>query len=195
MFELEKNILLTKYPIVFYPGKKTLFYHKQYWQILPQYLAEHGNDVFHLHLPWHSSKKRLQVFKQLMKEYSGKYHLIVDDIGFSELSLIDQEKQKFIASILWVRGQTQYPLFSENNQNIQFTDFEQIPVYQIELTKKTSLTLKEKLQFLFHRLFYPNTISPEISKHIENAKLVLRTAEKCAEQDLQDSTTCDVMSL
>lgn len=194
-FELEKNILLTKYPLVFYPGKKTLFFHKRYWQVLPEYLAEHGNDVFHLHLPWHSSKKRIQVFRQLMQEYSGKYHLIVDDVGFSEVSLIDKEKHKFIASILWIRGpqESQSSLMSPPSS---FTSTDsQIPIYQIEFNHKNKVSLKDKIQFFIHRFIYPKTISPELSNHLENAKLLLRTAEKCAEQDLQDSTTYDVISL
>lgn len=191
-FELEKNILLTKHPLVFYPGKKTLFFHKKYWQALPQYLAEHGNDVFHLHLPWHSSKKRIQVFRQLMQEYSGKYHLIVDDIGFSELSVIDKEKQKFIASILWVRS---HQPTSDASFQLKINSTQSIPVYQIHFQHKNQVSLKEKIQFFIHRFIYPSTISPELSNHIENAKLLLRTAEKCAEQDLQDSTTYDVISL
>ncbi len=194
-FELEKNILLTRYPLVFYPGKKTLFFHKKYWQILPEYLAEHGNDVFHLHLPWHSSKKRIQVFRQLMQEYSGKYHLIVDDIGFIELSLIDKEKYKYIASVLWIRSKQHTSIDQITTPKKIHLREMQMPIHQIEFNHKNRISFKEKIQFYFHRFFYPNTISPEFCNHLENAKMLLKTAEKCAEQDLHDSTTYDVISL
>src|SRR5690606_20711209 len=50
------NCLLTRFPIVFIPGPRSIFFFRKYYFKLPSFLAEHGYEVFELHLPWKTQR-------------------------------------------------------------------------------------------------------------------------------------------
>ena len=49
--ELKPNCLLTRYPIAFLSGRKSIFKPFEYWNLIPAYLREHGYEVLILEPP------------------------------------------------------------------------------------------------------------------------------------------------
>ncbi len=90
-FELKPNCLLTRYPLLFVTGPRSLFYFSNYWNQYPVVLAEHGYEVFTLHLPWSKPTLRIQKmqdFFQVQSELGRKFHLVVDSPTYSEVGLL-----------------------------------------------------------------------------------------------------------
>ncbi len=57
-YTLIPNCLMTRYPVVFVHGKKSIFYHAAYWNFLPDYVGDHGYEVVQLDLPWRNEVER-----------------------------------------------------------------------------------------------------------------------------------------
>ena len=43
-FELEPNCLLTRYPLLFLSGKRSLLYFQDYWNNIPKFLSSHSTQ-------------------------------------------------------------------------------------------------------------------------------------------------------
>ena len=86
-FELKPNCLLTRNPVVFVTGPRSIFYFRKYWNAYPEVLAEHGYQVFTLHLPWRGSarQKKLSEFLETQNQTSKKFHFICDEYSAEEL--------------------------------------------------------------------------------------------------------------
>ncbi len=85
---LKPNCLLTRHPLVFVTGPRSIFYFKKYWNAYPEILTEHGYEVFTLHLPW-SGPARGTFLQNFLDEQNGlqkKFHFILDEITQKELS-------------------------------------------------------------------------------------------------------------
>ena len=83
--ELVPNCLLTRYPIVFVTGRRSLFYFKNYWNQVPNFLAEHGYEVEVMELPWRNRKARFAAMQALLTKRSRPCHLIADSSQTNEL--------------------------------------------------------------------------------------------------------------
>ena len=76
---LKPNCLLTRYPVVFLTGQRSLFYFRKYWNAYPEILAEHGYEVFTLHLPWRGPARSSRMKNFLHNQTaSKKFHFICD---------------------------------------------------------------------------------------------------------------------
>lgn len=84
---LKPNCLLTRHPIVFVTGPRSLFYFRKYWNAYPEVLAEHGYEVFTLHLPWSGEQRRLRMkeFLDQSNKNLKKHHFICDEVTYQEL--------------------------------------------------------------------------------------------------------------
>lgn len=78
---LKPNCLLTRHPVVFLTGLRSLFYFRKYWNAYPEILAEHGYEVFTLHLPWRGAERRqkMREFLNQQKQSDKKYHFVCDE--------------------------------------------------------------------------------------------------------------------
>jgi hypothetical protein len=77
--QLKPNCLLTRHPVVFVTGPRSLFYFRKYWNAYPEVLAEHGYEVFTLHLPWQGPARRKNLEDFLSQQQSSKkFHFICD---------------------------------------------------------------------------------------------------------------------
>lgn len=86
--QLEVNLLMTRFPLVFLTGKRSLFYFSNFWNQIPDFLAQHGFQIEIWNLPWsHSSKRNLQLKKylQINSKNRRKIHLVVDLTCLKEL--------------------------------------------------------------------------------------------------------------
>jgi hypothetical protein len=104
--ELEANCLMTKWPIVFVGGRKSLFYFQSYWNSIPQFLTDHGYEVYLMDLPWRAEAKRKKALNNFLRDYSNssfqtqKFHLQVDSSSLSDiLELVAEHDISAIASI------------------------------------------------------------------------------------------------
>jgi len=85
---LRANCLLTRFPFLFVAGKKSIFYFMQYWNSLPDCLAQHGYEVYHLDLPWRGRERRRQELSHFLHEAEkeGKtFHLVIDESSLPEM--------------------------------------------------------------------------------------------------------------
>ncbi len=79
--------------MVFITGPRSIFYFRKYWNAYPEILAEHGYEVFTLHLPWRGPARfsKMKKFLKLHESKEKKYHFICDDFSFSELRGLFEE--------------------------------------------------------------------------------------------------------
>lgn len=86
--ELKPNCLLTRYPIVFLTGRRSIFYFRNYWNQIPNFLAEHGYEVEILELPWKNDALRSVSAQVLLSRRERPCHLIADSSQMFELETI-----------------------------------------------------------------------------------------------------------
>lgn len=110
-FALTPNCLLTRYPLVFIPGKRSLFYFMEYFNELPRYLAEHGFEVYKAHLPWQDSSARKDHCVKLLESNRTQVHLVLTEDTWIELSPALKNHPK-IASITLLSAKTDHPVSS-----------------------------------------------------------------------------------
>ncbi|MCC6278565.1 MAG: alpha/beta hydrolase [Oligoflexia bacterium] len=83
--DLRPNCLLTRYPIVFLHGLKTLLSFRNYWNGIPEYLSRHGYMVHECKAPWRGPHHaRVEMFKdQILKiaQAHDGVHLIAHSLG------------------------------------------------------------------------------------------------------------------
>ncbi len=92
-FSLKPNCLMTRYPLIFIPGKTSFFYCLKYWNNIPLYLKEHGYEAFEARLNWlafFSRKKSLQQFISKLSKKHKKFHLVFDPSAIADAHFIEQ---------------------------------------------------------------------------------------------------------
>lgn len=109
--DLSPNRLLTRYPLVFVTGKRSLFYFLSYWNQLPSLLQAHGYETFTLPLPWKNKTSRILALDQFLESQakSGrKFHLIFDSSSAEEIHTILRKKSYHsLASVTLMKGQAE----------------------------------------------------------------------------------------
>jgi hypothetical protein len=87
-FELKPNCLLTRNPVLFVTGPRSIFYFRKYWNTFPSLLAEHGYEVFTLHLPWQGPLRQKKMREHLLRQEQAekKYHFILDAVSAQEFA-------------------------------------------------------------------------------------------------------------
>lgn len=180
-FELTPNCLLTRWPVVFVTGPRSLFYFSRYWNLYPVYLAEHGYEVFTVHLPWHSSPARRRRFKEFLQAHKNKkYHFVMDSVTLLEMKdLLWTNPTAVTVSEITNAG------FTSSLANFQFRP--------LEMTATGRAGFLLKLSFWLHRLFVKNPLNPALdtlgaleSSAMNNSRLLLSRMQELAEEDYQE---------
>lgn len=108
--ELKPNCLLTRHPLVFISGKRSLFYFLAYWNEIPHWLASHGYEVFHLPLPWKNSRKRKQSLQNFLTQKSAsgeRFHLFLDQSSYNIVkALLQSQDFSCLASVTLIGKET-----------------------------------------------------------------------------------------
>jgi pimeloyl-ACP methyl ester carboxylesterase len=77
--------LLTRYPICFMHGLKSIFHYKSYWYGVPEFLHAHGYETIELFSYWRGpNEKRLQGFADQMTQTLKKHqkiHILAHSLG------------------------------------------------------------------------------------------------------------------
>jgi hypothetical protein len=92
-FELKPNCLLTRNPVVFVTGLRSLFYFRKYWNAYPEILAEHGYQVFTMHLPWRGADRAIKLSEFLKAQglAAKKFHFVCDEYTAEELKNVFEQ--------------------------------------------------------------------------------------------------------
>lgn len=86
---LRPNCLLTKYPLVFLTGRRSLFFYEKLGGELQNYIAAHGYVVYSPVLAFRSEALRKAGLQKWLKQQSIKqFHFILSPITRSEFSSI-----------------------------------------------------------------------------------------------------------
>ncbi|MGZ3743871.1 MAG: hypothetical protein ACXWRA_08470 [Pseudobdellovibrionaceae bacterium] len=120
-FELKPNCLLTRKPVVFINGPRSIFYFRKYWNSYPEILAEHGYEVFTLPLPWRGPARlhKMKYFLNQQEQNSKKYHFVCDEFSSQELKeLLTQSST--VSSLTILKNQNE--MISNNKRSGFFLD-------------------------------------------------------------------------
>ena len=101
--ELRPNCLLTRYPIAFVAGRRSLFRLTDHWNCIPHYLREHGYEV--LVIEPAPGKSPLNSITAALGEAGGRFHLIADSSGEALLQGVARAKMANVASLTVVRNE------------------------------------------------------------------------------------------
>lgn len=185
-FDLKPNCLLTRYPLLFVHGRKSIFYFKNYWNLYPIFLAEHGYEVFHLNLPWRKTPLRIESFKKFISGIPAnkQFHLVMDLSTFEELKdLIPQGKHFRSVTVL-----------CNSNESHSTMRPYPIPFLDIPCIQESGTSIALKFSHKAHAYIVSslletpslNTLGALPRSSIRNADLLLSRAQFLAEMDLRE---------
>lgn len=191
-FDLKPNCLLTRWPLVFVTGPRSLFYFSNYWNLYTVFLAEHGYEVFTLHLPWSNLEDRKARFEEFLKtqETAQKhFHFFMDAPTFAEFRhLLKERKSDVVCSLNEV-----VDLDSADTQITTELSALPFPTGVIECKINPIPSLFVKWTYAFHRLVRHNQTLPSLStlgvtnqKDLQNCFRLLERAQTLAEMDLRE---------
>lgn len=100
--ELRPNCLLTRHPIVFIAGRRSIFRLFEHWNEVPAFLREHGYDVYVLEPA--PRKPFGESMLEGLAEFPEKCHLIADSSLKSELESIARAKHPRVASLTLIQN-------------------------------------------------------------------------------------------
>lgn len=189
-FELKPNCLLTRWPVLFVTGHRSLFYFKSYWNAYTPFLAEHGYEVFTLHLPWKSTEQRCQRLMQFLKQQENQqrqFHLFLDSNTFSEFAdLFREHKFTVIRSLTEIHG-PEHP-----RHNLSLSAFP-LPLGEVLCQNSPHPSFFMRLTYHLHTKMVRLKVSPTLSTlgavpqtAIANGLLLLERAQTLAEMDLRE---------
>ncbi len=102
--ELKPNCLLTRFPMAFISGPRTLFRLFDHWNDIPLYLREHGYEVFVIEPSGRSQVERAESVRAAVSQLTTHCHLIADGSLESELEKIAQMKLPHVSSLTVVKA-------------------------------------------------------------------------------------------
>ncbi len=157
---LRPNCLLTKNPLVFIPGPRSLFFYRSPWGQLPQFLFEHGYVTLTLSLPFRSLLiRQLQFQNWLFQNKDKKFHFILDSLTFNELNKFLPNESTESVTVIYEKNYAQQPATSN------FKNF-----YSWVPAVASTATSKYLLHQVFCRIF--NTQTPAYSQTFSDCNLM-----------------------
>lgn len=150
--DLKPNCLLTRYPLLFIPGQRSLFYFLAYWNQIPHWLASHGYEVFLISLPWRNKERRKQALHRLLTQKSAenaRFHLFLDLSSLDIVkALLEENDFACLASVTLVGR--------EDSQSQSLSARLAIPIEELELPAVKSRT---PLFWFLHMIWTSQKIS------------------------------------
>jgi hypothetical protein len=194
-FELKPNCLLTRWPLLFVSGQRSIFYFSAYWNVYTSFLAEHGYEVYNLHLPWSNSQRRLERLAQFLEAQEKAhrhYHLFMDQATMEEFKdYLYQRRSSATQSLSEISDLT-------SDKKKPDTRLSALPiksaVIECPTSKKAPLLLKIAyflhkflLKSFFNRNHLPNssTLGAPSPVSMSNCHRLLERAQTLAEMDLR----------
>ena len=154
--ELVPNCLMTRYPIVFVSGPRSLFYFKAYWNQIPHFLASHGFETFNLSLPWKNQRLRTTHLKRFLEEQSAmgnRLHLCIDSGSYVEIeSLLQRDEYSCLASVTHFRNAKTLAVGYKGLKGLP------VPIEDVELPELN----KSSVDWKMHLLVRPHLLEMEL---------------------------------
>lgn len=97
---LTPNCILTRFPILFIQGRRSLFYFSEYFNTLPSFLAEHGYEVYKTQLPWRNALHRTAALKNLLDSQKKPIHIILTHETWLEFASVLQHHPRVLGKVL-----------------------------------------------------------------------------------------------
>lgn len=100
-FDLRPNCLLTRHPLLFISGPRTLIYFRKYWNQIPHFLSSHGYEVMELNLPWRNRAQRQQHLNHFIAQAEAQglsLHIIGDATCVPELRELAAQRSSAVHS-------------------------------------------------------------------------------------------------
>lgn len=101
--ELKPNCLLTRYPMAFISGPRTLFRLFDHWNDIPLYLREHGYEVFVIEPAGRTRLERTESVRVAVSQLETNCHLIADGSLEFELEELARMKMPHVTSLTVVK--------------------------------------------------------------------------------------------
>lgn len=99
--DLRPNCLITPSELIFVPGPRSLFFYKNPFGLLPEFLYEHGYRTQVLSLPFRNHTLRMYALKNWLNTHTEHtYHFIVDQITYQEFEPLLNQAQILTLTIL-----------------------------------------------------------------------------------------------
>ncbi len=102
--QLKPNCLLTRYPIAFLSGPRTVFRLFDHWNDIPLFLREHGYEVFVIEPAGRNLKERTDSVRSSIAELNSNCHLIADGSLEADLEAIAEMKLANVTSLTVVKA-------------------------------------------------------------------------------------------
>lgn len=125
---LRPNCLLTKSPLVFLSGPRSLFFFSKPYGDLPAFLFEHGYRIAIPSLPFTSRQGRSNAFTNWVQTQKDKtFHIITDEFTFEEFEKQLHEPYVRSLTVLTTKtgdvgvANTQQSLFQMHRENLHTT--------------------------------------------------------------------------
>ncbi len=155
-FDLKPNCLMTRYPLIFIPGKFSFFYCFKYWNNIPHYLKEHGYEAHEASLNWtafFSRKKSLLTLINKLAKKNKKFHLVFSPGSISEANYLAELNLDCIQKIHVL-----------TDQKINYILHDDINIHLCKGINEQIHTSKSEYIQMAHDMF---TLSPQfVSSHL-----------------------------
>ncbi len=135
--ELRPNCLLTRYPIVFVGGPRSLFRPFDHWNSIPAFLREHGYEVIVLDPPFRKFLDASSVAHAL-KQLTTRAHVIADSSFEEEMEeLARKGREVTTASLTLVRNRVRSTKQVTGSRLEDLKPFETaLEVFEIDLLRR-----------------------------------------------------------
>lgn len=102
--QLKANCLLTRFPIVFISGPRSLFRLFDHWNDIPLYLREHGYEVFVVEPSGRNASERAEAVRLALSDLKSRCHLIADASLEADLETLSDLKIANVSSFTLVKA-------------------------------------------------------------------------------------------
>lgn len=112
--ELRPNCLLTRHPIAFLSGPRTLFRLFDPWNDVPLFLREHGYEV--VEVACRARPRSAEEWTKVLDRLPEKYHVVADSSQARALELIALGRHGSVVSLTLVRNETRSELKARSSK-------------------------------------------------------------------------------
>lgn len=147
--ELKPNCLLTRYPIAFLSGPKTVFRFFDHWNDVPVYLREHGYEVLIIEPNGRTPAARAEATLKALSESGTRCHLIADASLEQEMEVIAERGLATLVSLTVVKNPNRKSSETKNEVSIFDLKPRKIALETFEIGRgKTDLASGLEAKFL-----------------------------------------------